>query len=392
MKITQLKVNHMENPLGFHMHPLSFSWKVEGAKGAYKQRSARIIIKQGESLLFDSGEDTDADSLDYRPDCGSGLVLKPRTRYEWTVSVTADTGETAFAQSWFETGKMEEAWNGAWIASVFSASVQPILAKEFQLNQRVEKARMYMCGLGVYELYINGKKVGDELLAPGYHSYDLHLQAQTYDATQYLKIGRNEIQIWLGDGWFKGRLGFDGGHTNLYGDKCCAIGELYVDCEDGGNVRVYTDGSWKCRQSPVLSSDIYDGESYDARLEKSDEWQNAVKYEPEKCGQLVDRYSIPVVKKESFAVREILHTPKEEYVLDFGQNLTGWVEFDCELPMGTADTAVGVYEGKWDWKNADTVIYEFSVPFGAEAQLYLPGERPQLIKSGTHQFTVMNKI
>lgn len=330
MKISQLRVNHIENPLGFHVEPLSFSWKVEAAGDACSQKSARITVSQGQELLFDSGEDITADSLDYQV----GIDLQARTRYQWTVTVTADTGETAMAQSWFETGKMEEPWEAQWIASLSETSVQPIMVKEFELKQKVEKARMYLCGLGVYELYINREKVGNEFLAPGYHSYDLHLQAQTYDVTDYLKEGTNEIQIWLGDGWYKGRLGFDGGYVNLYGDTCCAIGELYAECEDGSCIRIFTDESWKSKQSPVIFSNIYDGEIYDARLEDKLEWENVKIQEPERCGNLTDRYSLPVVKKETFSVKEVLLTAKGEVVLDFGQNLTGWVEFGCELPKG----------------------------------------------------------
>lgn len=359
MKITQLRVNNIKTPLGFHIQPLSFSWKVEEAGTAHRQRSARVTINQGQNLVYDSGEDVDADSLDYQVK----IKLHPRTRYEWTVLVTADTGEIASAQSWFETGKVEEPWRGEWIASALNSSVQPILAKEFYLEEEVTTARMYLCGLGVYELYINGQKVGKEFLAPGYHSYDFHLQVQTYDITQYLQTGRNEIQIWLGDGWFKGRLGFDGGYTNLYGDKCCAIGELYAECKGGSTVQIHTDESWKSRTAPVVFSSIYDGEIYDARLEISNEYHGVIKCAPVKCGQLGDRYSLPIVKKEHFAVKELINTPKKEWVLDFGQNLTGWVEFDCELPMGAKiklTAAEIVQDGCFYHDNLRTAKTEFT--------------------------------
>lgn len=330
MKIVQLRVNHIENPMGFDAGRLSLSWKIEDAKDARRQRSARIRITKSGETVFDSGEDNTADSLDYPVP----VKLSPRTRYEWSVCVTADNKERASAKSWFETGKMDEKWLGKWIAADLDKEVQPILSREFHLEQKTARARMYLCGLGVYELYVNGGKVGEEFLAPGYHSYDFHLQAQTYDITTYLRQGKNEIQIWLGNGWFKGRLGFDGGYTDVYGDRCCAVGEAYILQEDGSEVVQGTDQSWRSQASPITFSNIYDGEIYDARLEDAKDWTAVKESIPEKCGRLGDRYSLPIVKKESFGVRQMVLTPKGEVVLDFGQNMTGWVEFDCDLPPG----------------------------------------------------------
>lgn len=338
MRISQLRVNNVEHPLGFQVDPLSFSWKVEEAGDAKKMQSARIQIFQEEELLYDSGEDEKANSTDYQVE----MELQPRTRYTWSVEVKADNGEVEKAESCFETGKMQEVWSGEWIAPQSGdEDIQPIMRKIFEVDPEHinEPARLYLCGLGVYEVYINGKKVGKEYLAPGYHSYDFHLQVQTYDVTKYLQAGENEIAIWLGDGWFKGRLGFDGGYTNLYGEYCCAIGELYLGTET--KPIVCTDESWEYCKSPILESNIYDGEVYDARVEgalkEQDVWKEVALRSPEKCGALGDRYSLPIVKHEEFHP-ELIQTPKKEMVLDFGQNLTGWVEIDAELSKGMTVT------------------------------------------------------
>lgn len=347
MRISQLRVNNVEHPLGFQVEPLSFSWKVEEAGSAKKMQFARIQIFQGEKQIYDSGEDEKAGSMDYQVN----LELQPRTRYTWSVEVKADNGESAKAESYFETGKMKEIWKAKWIApQTEDEDIHPIMWKTFEAGpEDVNKsARLYMCGLGVYEVYINGKKVGKEYLAPGYHSYDFHLQVQTYDVTEYLQEGKNDIQIWLGEGWFKGRLGFDGGYTNLYGEYCCAIGELYIG--DEAQPIICTDEEWKYRQSPILESNIYDGEVYDARIETSikeelqretevgdSAWKVVTVRRPQRCGVLNDRYSLPIVKQEEFKA-ELIQTPKQEMVLDFGQNLTGWVEFDAELSEGMTVT------------------------------------------------------
>lgn len=331
MKVTELRVNHITEPRGYCYEPVSFSWKVEEAEGAKTQKYARITVKKGMEVLYDSGEDETADSLDYPVQ----LEMEPRCRYDWTVSVTADNGETAEASSYFETGKQREAWQAQWITpgkEIVDADAMAgyILEKTFQVKEKKD-ARLYICGLGVYECYINGKKVGDEYLAPGYHSYDFHLQTSVYDVSAYLAAGENQIQIWLGEGWFKSRLGFDGGFKNLYGDQLYAIAELYAD----GELVMATGEDWLSRVSPIVFSGIYDGEIYDARLENSQKTCGAVCAAPEKCGELTGRYNLPIVKKESFHPIEVIVSPKGETILDFGQNLTGWVEFDCALPEGT---------------------------------------------------------
>ena len=331
MIITELRVNHVTEPKGYCYEPVSFSWKVEEEKEAKKQKYARITVKKGEEVVFDSGDDKDADSLDYPV----RFHMESRCRYDWTVCVTADNGETAEASSFFETGKLQEAWKAQWITpgealAETDAMAGYILEKEFQVPEKSEDARLYICGLGVYECYLNGKKVGDEYLAPGYHSYDFHLQTNVYDVSAYLNPGKNQIQIWLGEGWFKSRLGFDGGVKNLYGDKLYAIAELYTD----NKLVMATGADWSSRVSPVVFSGIYDGEIYDAQLEDAPKTCAAVCAVPDKCGELTERYSLPIVKKESFIPIEVIISPKKETILDFGQNLTGWVEFDCALPKG----------------------------------------------------------
>ncbi len=329
MKITELRTNHIITPLGYSYDPLSFSWKVEAEGTEKEQESVRIFIEKNGNMIYDSGETVGGDSLDFP------VELEPRSRYDWIVIVTADNGETAKGSSFFETGKCQEPWRAKWItpgSGIVKEDAQAgyILEKSFCLEE-VKEARLYFCGLGVYECYINGKKVGDEYLAPGYHSYDFHLQAYTYDVTEYLAEGENKLEVWLGEGWFKSRLGFDGGIPNLYGDRLYAIGELYV----GNDLAAATDETWNSRISPIVFSGIYDGEIYDARLEDAGLFGNASQEKrPEKCGGLTERYSLPIVKKEVFEPIEVITSPKGETILDFGQNLTGWVEFDCALPKG----------------------------------------------------------
>lgn len=359
MRLTDLRVNHLETPLGFQIRPLSFSWKVVDIGAEKRQRWARITIWESGTCLFDSGEDIYADSLDYPVN----IDIKPRTAYVWKLNVCTESGTILKAQSHFETGMMETDWIGKWITPKNFNMASVILSKKFTLSTKAQTARIYLCGLGVYELYINGKKVGKEYLAPGYHSYDLHLQAQTYDAAPYLKAGDNELQIWLGDGWFKGRFGFDGGYNNLYGDRLYAIGELHIRQASGEEKIISTDKTWECKQSPITFSNIYDGEIYDANIDMQCTCDSVSEQEPKNCGHLNDRYSLPIVKKDKFVPREIIHTKNGETVLDFGQNLTGWIEFDATLPQGEQITFTAseiMQDGNFYHENFRTAKTEFT--------------------------------
>ena len=339
MIIRSLRVNHIENPLGYKMDKPFLSWAAESETGK-KQIAARVEISLSEtfdSLEFDSGLRADISPLGYAPE----LTLQPRTRYFWRVTVVSDCGETATsAPAWFETGKQGEAWQAKWIRAPYENSVHPILKKVFTLKEKPVRARAYAAGLGVYELNLNGKKAGDEVLAPFYNDYNLWIQYQTYDVTDLLTAGENTIDAWLGNGWYKGRLSWYTGQPDfnektdcIYGNAMQLIAELRVEFADGTETVIATDESWQCAHSPVLESSIYDGEVYDARLENAPFDAFAELADAPK-GPLTERLSPPLRVVDHVAPRELIHTPKGEWVIDFGQEMTGWVEFNCDLPEG----------------------------------------------------------
>src|SRR6185503_364691 len=133
----------------------------------------------------------------------------------------------------------------------------------------VAQARLYVTALGVYEAQLNGVVVGDHVLAPGWTSYTHRLRYQTFDVTESLHAGRNAMGVVLGDGWYRGRLGYGGGRRNIYGDRLALLAQLEISYEDGTTERIVSDGTWQAATGPILASDIYDGEIYDARLERS---------------------------------------------------------------------------------------------------------------------------
>ncbi len=340
MKLSHLRTNHVTKPLGLNMARPVFTWTAYDTPDK-KQAAAQITVRQGGETVFDSGRREDISSLGFE----APIDLMPRKRYDWTVTVWGDGGDTASAGSYFETAKQDEPFEASWIAAapegIFADNErQPLLARDFGLRGSIKSARAYACGLGIYELYINGRKAGDEYLLPGYHCYDFNLEYQTFDITALLKEGQNRAGLALGPGWYKGDMIFDRYH-DLYGDTMHAICELRVTYEDGSEDVIGTDSTWRAYPSPVTFSNIYDGEHFDENLTVPG-WSEpgcgaesfgTVIYE-EKT-PLAARRGPKIVKKQEFAPIEVIHTEKGETVLDFGQNMTGWVEFNASLPKGS---------------------------------------------------------
>jgi alpha-L-rhamnosidase len=340
MKITNLRVNHMDNPLGFLIGEPTFSWITSDSTGTY-QEAAQLQIAFDEgfcNLFYDSGRQNAINSMAYTPN----ITLKPCTRYFWRVMVWSESDYGISDTAWFETAKGSEPWSGKWITSTFDKEVHPLFYKSFSVPGNIKSARIYVTGLGVYELEINGTKVGEEFLAPFYNDYHKWLQYQTYDITPLLQEGENAIGAMLGNGWYKGRFGFIDQLKELYGSQFGVLCEIDVTLEDNSHIIIGSDESWMCHPSPVLESSIYDGEVYDARKEVVG-WSSIgcdlADYKPAKlftpvCGNIMERLSPRVIITERRAPIALLHTPAKEQVIDFGQVMTGWVEFKCNIPAG----------------------------------------------------------
>lgn len=334
--ITKLRVNHLENPLGYDLEQPTFSWVTTAEReSAKEQAAAQVVILEGTDVIFDSGKQSNMNQLCYIPN----LNLKPYTRYEWQVNVWAKDGSFSTSErAYFETSKMQEPWEAKWITSSFDKDISPYMRKQFSIDREIAQARIYVCGLGLYELELNGKKVGDEYLMPGYHAYDQMLQYQTYDVTDSIVKGDNAIGAILGSGWYKGRFFPEGGYENIYGDHMSLLCELRITYKDGTVDCFKTDETWKCAPSPIQSGNIYDGEVYDASMEQ-DGWStadfddsdwNEVVISDEGYDRLAARCNPPIHILETKAPIEVITTSKGEKVLDFGQNMTGWVQFNVD--------------------------------------------------------------
>ena len=332
MIISNLKINHLNTPMGHDISKPSFSFQIEDSTG-YFLKTARIRVFSSMDMLYtlyDSGMRTDISPLGFTPD----YHFEGGRRYFWNVSAEADDGDTGTsAVSWFEGGRKEKNWDIPWIGSPFSKDIHPVFNKCFDLDRMdIISARLYITGLGLYEVYINDKKAGDEYLTPYFSDYRYWIQYSTFDVTTQLHKGENKISVMLGNGWYKGRFGYmgRGDEMEIYGDHFLLSAELVIAFKDNIFIKVRTDNSWFCAKSPILQSNIYDGEIYNANIDiqRMDDTLPAVIIKaPE--GKVVERMSPPLRIQESIVPQKLIITPKNEKVLDFGQILTGWVEFDC---------------------------------------------------------------
>ena len=342
MTIYDLKTNYQNNPMGINLEGLTLSWKVTDALGFF-QESVRIRIgtdSKLENCCFDSGEMKLAECM-YVPE----VTFAPGQTYYWQVSVTDDEGDHADSPvATFEGGHPAEEWYGKWITAPFSPELHPVFQKEFSLSEQELTdgiARIYVCGLGLYEVYLNGEKVGEEYLTPYYTDYRYWVQYQTYDVRKLLKPGENRIDVYLGNGWYMGKFGYTNKAElrNYYGNEMQLLLDFYLCKPDGTKVVFGTDKSWLALKSPVAISGIYEGELYDSRGEK-----NVVQppirqrlYAIETAGPvaaLEPMTGVGVKKQEVLKVKEIITTPAGETVLDFGQEITGWVAFRGEGVSG----------------------------------------------------------
>ena len=365
MKITHLRANHFDRPLGCDLSNLSLSWIPESDKAAKAVWSrVRIAADSGfRQLLHDSGR-APLDSLAYAP----ALDLAPRTRYFWRVDVLADNGETASADSWFETGKMSEPWEAQWVARDLAKGKNGStghfrLRGSFALPKGADPAaaRAYVAALGVFEIFVNGRRATDEVLLPGYHDYLNHVQTMAFDLGPFLKPGRNEIELHVGKGWYRSKMAGWEKNIPTYGDQTAAICEVRA----GAKLLAKTDASWETAPSPVTESEIYYGEDFDARiaapgpssggaaarraaggvakwtpaavvrkLPRRDPRKSAFDDRTRRVGPLTDRFSPPIRVTEILEKPDVIRTPKGEVVLDFRQEMTGWVEVVNRAPAG----------------------------------------------------------
>ncbi len=325
MKAIHLKAEHMVNPIGLETSAPMLSWVLDRGE---KQTAYRVLANVSGKCVWDSGK---VESSAMLVKCG--YTAKARERVEWLVEVWDENDEMERSeQAYYEIGLIDRSWSAKWIdpEKEHDKEVrQPssVLRKTFSMENPVS-SRLYITAHGVYEAKLNGKRVGDFVLAPGTDDYRVRLQYQTYDVTDLLVPDENEITVTLGDGWYRGNNGVDGLY-NYYGSDLALLCQL----EENGKVILVSDETWEASQEgPIRLNDLEKGEEYDARLEEVSGW-HPVSVKNFGFDNLVASNSVPIREQERFEGK-LIRTPNGETVIDFGQNLAGYTAFEVKAKAG----------------------------------------------------------
>ena len=344
-RVTGMLCENLKDPLGV-VHPSPrLSWRILSERrntmqSAYEVRVAldATDLTRGANLAWKTGKVASDQSV-HLPYAGS--PLKPGTVYHWQVRVWDDQGKASpwSAPAKWQTGLLEASdWKAKWIGPGFGEDSidqpSPYLRRSFKTQaKKITQATAYVTALGMYEGRINGKRIGDAYLTPGWTSYGKRLQYQQYDVTDLLRTGDNAVGVVLGSGWYRGFIGFSG-QANFYGKRSGILFQLDILYADGSRESVVSDDQWTSSFGSIQGSEIYHGERIDNRLEKkgwdmpgySDMvWTNCQELEGP-FPTLVTTVNETVKKHETFKPLKVITTPKGEQVIDFGQNLVGWVQ------------------------------------------------------------------
>jgi alpha-L-rhamnosidase len=339
LMVQNLLTENLTNPIGIDARQPRFSWQLISDKNNIMQSAFEIRVSAeiaGKGDVWTSGKITSDQSVEQI--YGGGKLVSGK-KYFWQVRVTDNTGKTSpwSTPAFFEMGLLDaDDWKAKWISPGYQEALamqpSPLFRKEFQRLKKIKSATLHITAHGLYEARINGLRVGKAFLTPGWTSYNKRLPYQTYDVTDLIKDGKNAIAVLLGSGWYRGHLAW-ADNKNIYGKDISLLLQLAITYTDGKTENIVSDESWKSSSGEIISSEIYDGENIDLRKRKTG-WELAGYDEsgwyPVKTGnfpldKLYASNNEPITKHETFKPLKIITTARGEKVMDFGQNLVGWV-------------------------------------------------------------------
>lgn len=349
-RITSLKCEYIETPLGLDVQRPRLMWKVDTSDVPSRQTAYRILVsstpellRQGEADIWDSGKQkSDEQLVSY-----AGSTLRPHTRYWWRVEVWLNNKKVVSEPVWFETGKFSATdWEASWITDGYDKDYEPspMFRKVFDVSKEVASARCYISGLGYYRLSFNGKAVNDHALDPGFTDYSKRVLYLTYDISGLLRHGKNCIGVQLGNGWFNEQTPavwyF---HEAPWRKRPQMIAEIHLCYTDGSKDVITTDTSWKTSTGPLLFDNLYVGSFYDARLEQKGwdtelfddvSWQHAkLTAAP---APLIEAQKMPsITTADTFSVVSVNCISDTCYVFDMGINTAGVPRLEIKGECGT---------------------------------------------------------
>jgi alpha-L-rhamnosidase len=338
VSVKNLRCEDRVNPLGIDMLNPRFSWQLVSDNRNILQTAyeVRVSVGSDKKIFWSSGKQTGSQSV-FVP--YQGTDLHSAETYTWQVRVWDNQGKVSnwSEKAFWQMGLLQTSdWNAKWIESGLPSDTVNgpalLFRKQFATGKKIKSATAFITVHGMYEAFINGKKLGDAFLTPGWTSYHKRLQYQVYDVTSMMEKGENAIGVMIGSGWYRTALAWND-NKNIYGKKLGLLFQLEIKYDDGSKEKIVSDGNWKTSdEGPIRVSEIYNGETYDARKEikgwnelgfNDQSWQIVVE-KNYLLNNLIGTYGEPVKKHERFNSARIFKTPKGEQVIDFGQNLVGW--------------------------------------------------------------------
>lgn len=340
LNISGLKTEYLSNPLGVDDANPEFSWVLNSENRGAIQTAYQIIVsknkkvaEKGRGEKWDTGKVNSGQSVNVSYE---GKPLESGMKYYWRARVWDNDGE---ASPWsdvhtFQTGILnEKEWTAKWISHPDTAVSAPILRKEFNIEQEVESAHVYVTGVGNYEFYLNGKKVGDHVLDPGVTDHRRKVLYETFEVEDLLTKGRNAVGLMLGDGPFRiveREERYAWRHHSFGGPR--GLVQLHVRYSDGTEEVVTSDHTWKASRSPITYTSLFGGEEYDARLEQKGWDSPGFDDSAWKSVEVIDQYRATLDSQLMPPIRVIqtiepeVKTESEKgiYIFDLKQNISGW--------------------------------------------------------------------
>ncbi len=351
--VSNLLCEYHTNPIGIDIVKPRLSWQLSSNQQnlkqiAYEVRVANSIenLNKPKKVGWSSGKIVSDKSVNVEY---NGPALSSNQRVYWQVKIWDNKGvESEWSQpAYWEMGILSKnEWEASWIAMEDQLRVDKLslpaqfYRSEFTTTKKISKARAYVTSLGIYEFYLNDKKVGDELFTPGWTSYNKRLQYQVYDVTNLIEKS-NGLGAIVADGWYRGNMGWSSSF-GYYGNQLAFFVQIKIDYTDGSSEIIKSTNKWKVTTGPFISSDIYNGERYDARLEMAgwskygfddNKWNNVVEVD-HKDKNLIASQGVPVTRIQELMPIKSFTTPKGEKVLDFGQNMVGNIRMKVKGQKG----------------------------------------------------------
>lgn len=355
-KIVNPTCEYRTNPLGIDVSVPRLSWQLETTRHGARQTAYRILASSNRETLIEEKADLwDSGKIEFDTSVHvpyGGDALRSRQRVYWRVTVWDETGAAAESEvSWFETGLLSRSdWQAGWIGAALTGGARsavpvPFLRKSFELPGEIISARLYVTALGLYECWLNGVRVGEDIFAPGWTDYYKRVRYGVYDVTELLHEGENALGAILGDGWAVGFVGL--GQRQHYYNQPRLLAQLELTLPDGTRDYIVSDESWTHQFGPLIESDMFMGEAYDARLElpgwdkpdyDAQSWLPVKVYDDP--GTELEATNGPAIRRieelkpvgEPTDVSDFI---RRRFIFDLGQNMVGWVRFQGSAPAGT---------------------------------------------------------